>query len=95
MHKLRMIEFICVILDNWELSYDCNVGFESNTFGIFDSKHIMNADSVKQTIKDECWILFIEYGYNEVDEELWGMMYKKRFIVHCHLVLKEVQKLVK
>ena len=49
-----MIEFICVILDNWELSYDCNVGFESNTFGIFDSKHIMNADSVKQTIKDEC-----------------------------------------
>ena len=49
-----MIEFICVTPDNWELPYDCNVGFESNTFGIFDSKHIMNADSVEQTIKDEC-----------------------------------------
>ena len=68
------------IPDNWEfpyIPYHAEIGFESYTFGIFDNKYIGNEDCVEQKIKDECELLWIEYGYNEVYEELWSMMYSE------------------
>eukprot|EP01083_Nonionella_stella_P032783 89696_1 len=66
-----------IIGDNWEFPWDCLVGFESNTVGIFDSEHVMDEACVEQRIKDECELLFIEYGYNQMYEDLWRMMYNE------------------
>ncbi len=81
-----------VIENNWEFPYmyDCEVGFESDTVGIFDSKYVQNEECIEQEIKNECELLFMEFGYNEIYEELWGMMYNETLnYVSKHIMPKQ------